>query len=278
MFTKLLKSLLLSWIILVAGCGSPTSPGPTPTAVIPTPTRLAVPVTLTVFAASSLLEAFTGIGKAFEAANPGVTVVFNFDGSQSLRAQIENGATPDLFASANQQEINLLLDQSRIAPYKLLMFAINQLIVILPPSNPANLQSLADLAQPGLTLALGADGTPIGNYSRQALDNLNALYGADFSANVLANVVFSEDNVKQVVAQVQLGEADAGIVYISDAVAAPDLKTLPIPAEYNVTATYPIAVLANTPQLEIASKFAAYMYAQESQAILRKWGFSPLTP
>ncbi len=250
----------LAGILFLAACG--------PTA--------AQPQTLTVFAAASLLDAFAEIGKSFEAANPGVTVIFNFDGSQSLRTQLEQGAAADVFASANRQEMDALATQSLISNSQ--VFVANQLVVILPSDNPANIQTLADLARPGLLLVLAAEEVPVGQYSRQALNNLEAEFGAGFKDQVLANVVSEENNVKQVVAKVQLGEADAGIVYNSDAVASPDLGALAFPAEHNVIASYPVAVLANAPNRDLAEAFVAYVLSSDGQATLKKWGFSPPTP
>jgi molybdate transport system substrate-binding protein len=234
------------------------------------------PQTLTVFAAASLLDAFAEIGKSFEAANPGVAVIFNFDGSQSLRTQLEQGAVADVFASANQQEMDALAAQSLISNPQ--VFSANQLVVILPSDNPANIQTLADLARPGLLLVLAAEEVPVGQYSREALGKLEAGFGPGFKDQVLANIVSEENNVKQVAAKVQLGEADAGIVYNSDAVAAPGLGTLAIPGEYNITASYPIAVLANAPNRDLAEAFVAYVLSSDGQATLKKWGFSPPTP
>ncbi len=104
---------------------------------------------------------------------------------------------------------------------------------------------------------------------------MNGQFGSDFKDKVLANVVSNEDNVKQVVSKVQLGEADAGIVYTSDAVAAPDLKTIEIPAELNVIAKYPIAALTKSANPDLAKAFIDYVLSPEGQAVLQKWGFTP---
>jgi molybdate transport system substrate-binding protein len=156
------------------------------------------------------------------------------------------------------------------------IFLINQLIVILPDSNPAGLEKLEDLANPGIKLVLAADDVPVGKYARQALDQMNSQFGTDFKDKVLFNVVSNEDNVKQVVVKVQLGEADAGIVYASDAVAAPDVKSIEIPADMNVIAEYPIAVLTQSPVQDLASDFVAYVFSPDGQAILQKWGFGQI--
>ena len=155
-------------------------------------------------------------------------------------------------------------------------FLTNKLVVILPANNPAALEKLEDLAKPGIKLVLAAKEVPVGKYSLEAFDLMNGSFGIDFKDKVLANVVSNEDNVKQVVAKVQLGEADAGIVYTSDAIAAPDLKTLEIPADVNVIAKYPIAPLSNAKNAELAAEFIEYVLSAEGQAILAKWGFIPV--
>ena len=231
--------------------------------------------TLKVFAAASLTDAFTEIGKNFEAANPSVTAIFNFAGSQALRTQIEEGAPVDVFASASGKEMDALLTGKFIAEGMPQIFLTNKLVVILPPDNPAGLEKLEALANPGIKLVLAAEEVPVGNYARQALDLMNGSFGTDFKDKVMANVVSNEDNVKQVVAKVQLGEADAGIVYTSDAVAAPDLKTVEIPLQLNVIARYPIAALADSTNPDLAQAFVDYVFSPESQAVLQKWGFAP---
>lgn len=258
--------LTLLLALVLAGCAPASTP--TPTTVPPTATEA-----LTVFAASSLTDAFTEIGKNFEAANPGVTVSLNFAGSQALRTQLEEGAPADVFASANKTQMDAVIAASRVTEGTQQIFLTNKLVVILPADNPAGLEKLEDLAKPGIKLVLAAEEVPVGNFARQALELMNGSFGADFKDNVLANVVSNEDNVKQVVAKVQLGEADAGIVYISDTVAAPDLKTLEIPAELNVIAKYPIAPLVDSANADLAQAFIDYVLSEDGQVVLQKWGF-----
>ena len=233
------------------------------------------PRTLTVFAAASLAEAFTEIGTGFEAANPGVRVTFSFAGSQALRTQIEQGAPADVFASANMTEMETLVADGHVASGTSQVFVNNKLVVILPAENTAGLANLADLARPGVKLVLAAEEVPVGRYSRQALDQMNSSFGSDFSNQVLANVVSNEENVRQVVAKVQLGEADAGIVYTSDAVAVPALKKIEIPAELNILAEYPIAALIRSEETDLADAFITHILSAAGQATLQKWGFSP---
>ena len=231
------------------------------------------PQTLTVFAAASLTNAFGEIGPAFEAAHPGVIVVFNFGGSQALRTQLEQGAVADVFASASKKEMEAAVAASLVVSGTPKIFLTNQLVVILPASNPGRLQTLGDLARPGLKITLAAEEVPVGAYARDVLTKLETHFGAGFESKVLANVVSNEDNVRQVVAKVQLGEADAGIVYTSDAVASPDLQTIAIPPEANVIAQYPLAVLAQAPHPDLAAAFVEYVLSSAAQATLKKWGF-----
>ncbi|MBE7534261.1 MAG: molybdate ABC transporter substrate-binding protein [Anaerolineales bacterium] len=258
---KRFASLILLLVLFVAGCAPASTPAPEP-------------VTLNVFAAASLTDAFTEIGNNFQTANPNVTVIFNFGGSQTLRTQIEEGAPADVFASANAKEMDALVAGSFVMAEASQVFLSNRLVVILPVDNPAGIDSLEDLAASGIKIVLAAEEVPVGRYSREALDKMNGTFGSDFKDKVLANVVSNEDNVKQVVAKIQLGEADAGIVYTSDAVAAPELKTIEIPNEMNIIAKYPIAPLVESANAELAQAFIAYVLSDEGQAILQKWGFA----
>jgi molybdate transport system substrate-binding protein len=283
---KRFLGLLVLFGLFLAGCAPAATPTPAPTLAPATQARTALPTaipltstpeprTLTVFAAASLTNAFTEIGKDFEAANPGVTVTFNFAGSQALRTQIEQGAAADVFASANKTEMDTLVTDALVAQDAPQVFLNNKLVVILPSNNPAALENLEELAKPGIKLVIAAEEVPVGKYARQALDAMNGQFGSDFKDKVLANVVSNEDNVKQVVAKVQLGEADAGIVYTSDAVAAPELKTIEIPVELNVIAKYPIATLSNSANADLATAFIDYVLSGDGQSVLQKWGFAP---
>lgn len=233
--------------------------------------------TLTVYAAASLTDAFTEIGINFETQHPGVSVMFNFGGSQNLRTQIEQGAPADIFASANNKEMEILITQNMILKDSQRVFLTNQLVMILPENNPAGITSLEDLGKPGLKLVLAAEEVPAGQYARQVLDNLKDMFGIDYKTRVLANIVSNEDNVKQVVAKIQLGEADAGIVYVSDTVTASTLQTIDIPDEVNVIAEYPIAPLIGS-NSELADSFIAFVLSPEGQSTLKKWGFTPIAP
>lgn len=228
---------------------------------------------LTIFAASSLTDAYADLAQAFEALHPGVDVLLNFGGSSTLSTQLLEGAPADVFASANQAQMQLVADAGLLAA-PASAFARNQLTIIVPADNPAGLQSPADLAQPGLKLVLAAPGVPVRDYSDQALANLG---DADFQAAVYVNLVSEEENVRIVVTKVALGEADAGIVYASDITpsVATDVIQIPIPDAANVVTAYPIAVLATAPQPELAQAFVDFVLSAEGQAILQSWGFGP---
>ncbi len=269
---KRLLSLILLLSVFLTACGASA----TPTAVPPTATLEPEPRSLTVFAAASLTDAFTEIGAAFDAANPDVTTTFNFAGSQSLRTQIEEGAPADVFASASGKEMETLITGNFVAADSSQVFLSNKLVIILPEDNPATLEKLEDLANPDIKIVLAAEEVPVGKYARQALDLMDTAFGAGYKDKFLANVVSNENNVKQVVAKVQLGEADAGIVYVSDVVAAPELKSIEVPHDLNVIAKYPIAPLGNSENADLAAKFVEYVLSAEGQAVLAKWGFVPV--
>jgi len=157
-------------------------------------------------------------------------------------------------------------------------FLTNRLVVVLPGGNPAGILGLEDLARPGIKLLLAAEEVPAGRYARQVLLNLDALYGPGYLEAVLGNVVSNEENVRQVVTKVLLGEADAGIVYRSEAVSERTLLTLAIPDGYNLIAEYPIAVLASAESPTLASAFIQYLLSAQGQAELQAWGFVPIQP
>jgi molybdate transport system substrate-binding protein len=276
----LAPALLLTFFLMACGpAATPTAasvPAAEPATVAPTSAPAAR--TLTVFAAASLTQAFGEFGKAFEAANPGVSVKFNFAGSQTLQGQIAQGAPADVFASASGTYMDAAVTGGFVDKAAAQVFLTNILVVILPPNNPASVQSLADLAKPGLKVVLADATVPAGKYARQILDSMSKdpTYGTEFGAKVLANVLSNETDIKQVVAKVQLGEADAGIVYVSDSIAAPTLKTIEIPANLNVVAKYPIAPLLKSANPDLAAQFVAEVLSADGQATLKKWGFTPI--
>ena len=234
--------------------------------------------TLTVFAAASLVDAFEEIGARFRHLHPGITLRFNFAGSHQLAAQLEHGALADVFASADQRWMARVRDL-RLAAGDPVVFARNRLVVILPIGNPAGVERLEDLGRAGLKLVLAADAVPAGAYSREMLRQLSRRrgFGADYERRVLANVVSEEESVKGVVAKVQLGEADAGLVYHSDvsSTLAGRLRVLPAPDEASVVASYPIVALAASAAPASARAFIELVSGPEGRAILAEHGFVP---
>jgi molybdate transport system substrate-binding protein len=220
--------------------------------------------TITVSAATSLTDAFTRIGDDFTAAHPGVEVTFNFDSSSTLSAQILEGAPADVFASADEANMIKLTDESRIDGEPE-VFARSELVIVTKPGNPEGITGLADLADVGVVALCGAD-VPCGKYAQQALD--------------AAGVVIPETNVtrgqnaRATLTAVAEGDALAGIVYVTDAASAGEaVATVAIPAEQNAIATYPIAVLADASDAELAAAFVAYVLGDDGQAVLEEFGF-----
>lgn len=232
---------------------------------------------LTVFAAASLTDAFTQIKTDLEAANPDLTIVYNFAGSQALVTQMTEGAAADVFASANVAQMTAA-EAAGLIDGEPVTFVQNRLGIVVPADNPAEIASPADLARQGLRLVLAQAEVPVGGYSRQAICLLagdTAVNGEDFVSRVAANVVSEEEDVRDVLAKVQLGEADAGIVYVSDAFIAGDqVRVIEIPAEFNVLASYPIAlVTGGDPAL--GNAFIAYVLSDMGQQTLADYGFTP---
>lgn len=233
--------------------------------------------TLQVLAAASLAETFGELAPAFERAHPGVRVRASFGGSQQLASQLAQGAVADVFASADERWMQdagghgLIVGPART-------FAHNRLIAIVPAANPGHIRRLQDLARPGVALVLAADAVPVGRYSRVMLRNLasDPAFGRDFDARALRNVVSEEEDVLAVVGKVQLGEADAGIVYASDVTpaVAGRVRALAIPAAANVIARYPIAVLRGAPAPDAARAFVAFVLSREGQRILARHGLT----
>jgi molybdate transport system substrate-binding protein len=224
---------------------------------------------LTVSAASSLTDAFTEIGQAFEAANPGTTVTFNFGPSDGLAAQIDQGAPVDVFASASPTWMDSVQDDGPGVTDRA-DFAQNRLAIIVPVDNPAGIENLDDLTEDHVQLVLAAEGVPAGDYAREIFQR------AGISEAALANVVSNEEDVKAVITKVMSGEADAGIGYVTDVTPdVPDqVMLIPIPDEVNVIATYPIAVVNGTQEADLAQGFVDYVLGNGQQT-LAGYGFLP---
>jgi molybdate transport system substrate-binding protein len=216
---------------------------------------------LVVFAASSLTDPFTEIGQLFEDSHPGVRITLNFLASSDLAAQIEQGAPADVFASADEANMQRVIDAGLVAgPPE--AFARNALQIIVPSGNPGEVHSLFDLENPDLVVVLCAEECPAGRYAAEVFDKA----GVQVSPDSL------EAEVKAVASRVELGEADAAIVYVTDVLAAgDDVEGIEIPARYNVTATYSIARLVEAP--EGAQAFIDVVLSPEGRAVLEQHGF-----
>jgi molybdate transport system substrate-binding protein len=231
---------------------------------------------LTVFTAASLTDAFKEIAAQIERANPGTKLTFNFAGSPTLRTQLAQGARADVFAPADEPNMYGAERDGTISGEPQI-FARSLLVVVVPANNPAGINTPQDLAKPKLKLVLTNKDVPVGNYARQALDKMSRdpAFGKDFSTRVLANLVSEETNVKQVASKVQLGEADAGIVYATDVTPAigSAVRVIPIPPEFNVIAKYPIAAVKGARNALGARAFIEYVLSPAGQAILARYGF-----
>ena len=234
--------------------------------------------TIKVFAPSSMTDAARELAAAYEAANPGAKIAIEVGHSPTQRLQLLQGARGDVFITASQKDMDDAIQDQSVDGGANKVFATNQLIVVLPPQNPANLQTLADLAKPGVRLLVAVVDTPIGKVTLIALDKMDKQIGSGFKDKVLANIVSNEAGVKPIVSKMQLGEADAGIVFVTDAVAAPALKTIAIPPEMNVISQLNVAPLAEALHPQHAAGFTALVTSAEGQAILKKWGFLPGKP
>lgn len=249
--------MLLFFASVFAGCESSAGTG----SASPTPRPLRG--SISVFAAASLTDSFKGLATAFHHAHPGVTIQFNFAGTPTLVTQIEQGAHADVFASADTTNMEKLkADGYTLSDPKI--FAHNQLEIVVAPGNPKGINSLADLAKPGLIYITEAPTVPAGKYSRQAL----AKAGVSVTPKSL------ETDVRSVVSKVELGEADAGIVYITDIKAAGGkVAGVAIPDSDNVLATYPMVAVKGSTHADVDNAFIAYVLSPAGQSSLASFGF-----
>ena len=295
MRSKYLSLLLLIVLLASAACtpkatpavptaaaAAPATQAPSPPTVLPTQAPSQAPAsakTLTVLAAASLTESFTELGTMFETQHPGVKVSFNFANSQQLAQQLDQGAAADVFASASPKYMTAAVASKRVNLADAQTFVKNRLVVIFPKDNPAGLTALKDLAKPGLKLDLADKSVPVGQYALDFLDKAVKDPGFDpqYKDNVLKNVVSYEENVKAVVTKVSLGEADAGIVFVTDFTAdvAPIIGKLDIPDALNTVAVYPIAPISDSKNPDLAKAFVALVLSPDGQAVMAKYGFIP---
>ena len=255
----------------LAGCSSGSS---APSSVATS--SASAPGQLTIYGAASLKGVLDKAKAAYETANQGTTLTISTDSSSALETQIEQGAPADVFLSADTTNPKKLVDKG-MADGGVVVFAANKLTVIVPAGNPAGITSPIDLARPGLKVIAAGDEVPIATYATQLIANLarQAGYPADFVAAYNANVASKEDNVKAVVAKVELGEGDAGIVYITDAKASTKVATIGVPDAANVPATYAGVVVKASRIPAAANAFLDWFAGPDGEAILGAFGFLP---
>lgn len=234
------------------------------------------PRDLQIFAASSLHESFAALAAAFEAAHPGVRVRTSFAGSQELRLQIEHGARADVFASADRKQMEALRSAGLVGPPAI--FARNELCIAVSDAAAPLVRSFADLPN-AEHIVLGAPEVPVGAYALQLLDRASRTFGTDFRARVEGHVVSRELNTRQVLAKVTLGEADAAIVYRTDVAAAHGrVHVVDVPPNLDVVAVYPLAVVHDAREHDLAEGWVAFVLSTEGQSLLRGSGLLPGTP
>ena len=244
--------ILIAVALLLGACASPTA------------TESPQIKELTVFAAASLTDGFTKAGIEFAKSAVRVRVTFNFGSSSTLATQITNGAPADVFASADDANVQKIVD-AKLADGVPTAFATNRLEIAVAAGNPKRIGSLADLAQSGVVLVLAAPTVPAGKYALDALTK----------AGVNAEPVSQEVDVRAVLNKVSLGEADAGIVYVTDVKSAGGRVTgVEIPEQQQVVARYPIAVVKNSKNVALGHRFVDYLVSSAGQSVLAEFGFS----
>jgi molybdate transport system substrate-binding protein len=276
-----IPTLLIAAILIFSACASPN---PTPTAIpteVPKPAAVlnepCKPQTVNVFAAASLTEAFKEMAPLFQTEEPCAELAFNFAGSQKLSQQLLDGAPADVFASASGKNMDGVKAADLLTEEGPQIFARNGLAVVVCPNSKYKVEEVEDLAQPGLKLVVSDREVPVGGYTDQFLEKAaaDANLGQSFVDAVKANEVSFEADVKSVLAKVDVCEADAGVVYESDAFTdkTEGISYFLIPEALNILANYPIAVVKTSANPELAQKFVDFVLSAEGQQILEKNGF-----
>lgn len=257
---KSVAAVFAALALTLAGCSSSNGSGSTTATSAP-------PRTLTVFAAASMTSTFNDLGKDFQQQNPGVTVTFNYAGSQALAQQLTNGASADVFASANQSTMKTVTDAG-LATGTAQVFATNVLQIVVPPDNPAGVSSFQDLAKPGLKLVTCATSVPCGA----------ATQTVEQATGITLSPVSQEQAVTDVLTKVRTGEADAGLVYKTDVLSAGSaVKGVSFPESSKAINTNYIVSLKNAPQSELAGKFVDLVMSDAGQQVLQDAGFGAPT-
>jgi len=220
---------------------------------------------ITVFAAASLTESFNAIAKHFEKRYPDVSVKFNFDSSSNLAAQIQQGAPADVFASADEANLQKAIDSGDVTTTPA-VFAKSRLEIAVEKGNPKKVRGLTDLDRSGLVVVLCADAVPCGKYAAEAFAN----------AGVTVSPASKEENAKATLSKVSLGEADAGVVYVTDVKATKsEVSGVKIPDRQNVIAAYPIATVKGSENSIAAKAWVQFVRSKPAQSTLRRFGFLP---
>ena len=277
-----LAVLISAVLFVLAACSSSgaysaasTTPSTAPTTAISAAPSSAA-AAMTVYGAASLKGVLDKVKAAYETAKPGTTLTVSTDSSATLETQIEQGAPADVFLSADTTNPKKLVDKG-LAAGDAVTFAGNKLTIIVPTANPAGIKTPADIAKTGVTVIAAGDEVPITKYATQLVANLakEAGYPTDFVAKYTANIASKEDNVKAIVAKIELGEGDAGIVYVTDARASTKVTAVDVPDTANVPATYAGVVVKASRNAAAAQAFLTWFAGPDGQAILGTFGFLP---
>jgi molybdate transport system substrate-binding protein len=251
---KRLVMVALAAGLALAGCGGATT-GPGGQARVP----------VTVLAGSSLKDVFTTLEQQFETANPGADLRFSYGGSSDLATQIVNGAPADVFASANERQMQVVADAGKLAGASK-PFTTNVLTIVVPLGNPKGIQSFADLAKPDVTLLVCAPQVPCGAATKEI----------EKATKIKLSPASEEPDVRSVLAKVQAKEADAGLVYVTDARSAVGkVQQIDFPESQDAVNVYPIAVIKGAPQAQFAEAFVALVLSPAGQRELEAAGFGP---
>jgi molybdate transport system substrate-binding protein len=259
---SVLAAAAITAVALLSACGSSDADTATPAGASAGASSAGLTGEITVFAAASLTGSFTELGKKFEAAHPGTKVNFSFGPSSGLATQITSGSPADVFASASNKNMDSVVAAKAAA--NPVPFAKNVMEIAVPPANPAKITALADLAKPGVKVALCAAEVPCGVGAHTVFDN----------AKLTVKPVTEEVDVKATLTKVTLGEVDAGIVYVTDVLAAGDkVKGIEIPADVNASTKYPISALTGSKNAALAQAYVDYVLSADGSAALAAAGF-----
>ncbi len=256
--------VLVAWLVPLAACTG-SADDSTTTAEAATTAAAGLEGELLVSAAASLTDAFAEVEASFEAANPGVDVVLNLGPSSGLREAILEGAPADVFASANTSNMDEVAEAGEVVGEPEI-FVTNLLQIAVPAGNPGGVSGLEDFAREALLIGLCAEDVPCGDFGRQALEN----------AGVTPVLDTNEPDVRALLTKIENDELDAGIVYVTDVLSSPaeQIEGIDIPADVNVVAEYPIAVLTSAPNPDAAADWVEFVLSDEGQAILTSYGFT----